>query len=393
MHFSFSDIDPAVWGALALAAASACWVLFASMARARRVAKDSEAATAASSGGDGMKLPGVTVVVYARDNAADLEEILPGLLAQDYAGDWEVLVVNDGKAEGVTDAVGLLSATHEAGRRLRLTFIPEEAHNLSRKKLAISLGVKGAKYPFVVLTSAVCRVGSPEWLSRMCRHFAQGKEVVLGWATMAALDKLSDRYDELATATVWLDSALRGAPYRGTGYNLGYSRRLFNEVKGFSRSLNLHSGDDDMFVSEIATGANTAVELSEQSRIEVAAFRPHARWRDERLRHVFTSRFLPKGASLLAGSASLALWVWLVATIGGILMSLPNALPMCFFAALFAGLWIPVCMSWARCGRALGVKLGAWVAWCPMMWHWTRTLGYRLKCGGASRKNYTWLQR
>ncbi len=392
MYFSFNEIDPAVWVAMALAAASACWVLYACAGRARRVARASEAATRAPEA-DGLRQPGVTVVVYARDNAADLEEMLPGLLAQDYAGEWEVLVVNDGKAEGVTDTVGLLAATHEAGRRLRLTFIPEEAHNLSRKKLAISLGVKGAKYPFVVLTSAVCRIGSREWLSRICRHFAMGKEVVIGWATMAGLNRLSDRYDELATATVWLDSALRGVPYRGTGYNLGYSRRLFNEAKGFSRSLNLHSGDDDMFVNEIATGANTAVELSEQSRVEVAAFRPRARWRDERLRHVFTSRFLPKGASVLAGSGTVALWVWLAATAAGVAVSLPNGVPACVFAALAAALWIPMCASWARCGRALGVKVGAWVAWWPMLWHWTRTLAYRLKCGGASRKNYTWLQR
>lgn len=391
MYFSLSNIFPIVWVALAAAVVAAVWALYAGLGRARRVA--AAALAGAEAPDEAAKWPGITVVVYARDNAADLEEMLPGLLAQDYPGDWEVLVVNDGKAEGVTDAVNLLSATSEAGRRLRLTFIPEEAHNLSRKKLAISLGVKGAKYPFVLLTSAVCRVGSPRWLRLMGRHFAAGREVVLGWAPMRGLERLSDRYDEVATASVWLDSALRGAPYRGTGYNLGYSRRLFNEAKGFSRSLNLHSGDDDIFIRQIATGENCAVELSADSRVEVAAFRPRSRWRDERLRHVFTSRFLPSGARRLAGSVTAALWVWLAATVVGVVFSLPNALPSCGFAAVAAGLWIPLCAGWSRCGRALGVSVSPWGAWWPMLWHWRRTLSYRLRCGSSSRKNYTWLQK
>ena len=421
MYFSIYGILPAVWVALSVAVAAACWALYAGAGRARRGARAArfrpasasrtsiaDAAEPAEEEAAGQPeaagFPGVTVVVYARDNAADLEEMLPVLLEQDYPGQWEVLVINDGKAEDVTDVVNLFSTRIETGvcQRpasaaregfLRVTFIPEEAHNLSRQKLAVSLGAKGARYPFLVLTSALCRIGSRQWLRRMCRHFAEGREVVIGWAPMRGLESLADRYDEVATASIWLDAALRGKPFRGTGYNLGYSRRLFQEAKGFSRSLNLRAGDDDIFIRQIATGENTAVELSEQARVEIAAFRPRARWRHDRLQHAFTARFLPKGAALLAGSASLALWVWLGATVAGVVFSLPNWMPSCAFAAVALGLWIPLGIAWRRCAVALGVRLPARTLWWPMLWHWRRTLVYRLLCGRASRNNYTWLQR
>lgn len=394
MYFSIYNIMPVVWVSLAVAVLAAAWVFYAGVGRASRVAKAARKADEEPAGDE--SLPGVTVVVYARDNAADLEEMLPAVLGQDYPGQWEVLVVNDGKDEGVTDVVNLFSTrmSAEAGRPpLKITFIPEEAHNLSRQKLAVSLGVKGARYPYLVFTSAQCRIGSREWLRRMCSHFASGKEVVIGWSPMMGLERLGDRYDEVASASIWLDAGLRGKPYRGTGYNLGYSRRLFNEAKGFSRSLNLRAGDDDIFINQISTPENTAVELSEQARVEISAFRPHARWRHDRLQHAFTARFLPGGASSLAGSATLALWLWVAATATGVVFSLPNWMPSCAFGALALGLWIPACRAWSRCAGALGVRMSGATLWWPMLWHWRRTLVYRLLCGRPSRNNYTWLQR
>ena len=63
----------------------------------------------------------------------------------------------------------------------------------------------------------------------------------------------------------WIGDALAGHPWRGNEYNLVYRRDLFFRNKGFSRHLNLRQGDDDIFVKEIATAANTAVELSAES--------------------------------------------------------------------------------------------------------------------------------
>ena len=87
------------------------------------------------------------------------------------------------------------------------------------------------------------------------------------------------------------------------------------------------------------------------------------------------------------------LWLWLAATVTGIVFSLPNALPGCIFSLIAIALWWLLGLSWRKTADAMGIRLNAFAAPWLMLWHWTRTLRYSLTCGKASRRNYTWLQR
>ncbi|MDE6403682.1 MAG: hypothetical protein K2K86_07730, partial [Muribaculaceae bacterium] len=84
----------------------------------------------------------VSIVVYARDNSARLEALLGDLLSQTYSAPYEIIVVNDSGGYACSDVVTRLSLRHA---NLRMTFVPEQAHNLSRKKLAVTLGLKAAR--------------------------------------------------------------------------------------------------------------------------------------------------------------------------------------------------------------------------------------------------------
>ena len=81
------------------------------------------------------------------------------------------------------------------------------------------------------------------------------------------------------------------------------------------------------------------------------------------------------------------------AVVTGIVFSLPNALPACFFAALVPALWIPLVKAWRNAGAVLGIGLSAWKLPFVMMGRWRRSLNYGLRCGRTSRRNYTWLQK
>lgn len=122
---------------------------------------------------NGHTLPPVSVIVYACDNSRRLARMLPEVLAQEYPGEFEVVVVNDGSSASVNDVVTLLQATHS---NLRQTFVPVEARNLSRRKLAISLGIKCARHDNLVLTTAACVPASGRWLRLMGRHFVDGRD-------------------------------------------------------------------------------------------------------------------------------------------------------------------------------------------------------------------------
>lgn len=388
MYFSIYNILPVAYAAFAVLSLAMLWLL---LCYRRRVASVSTAAREADAAlPAGGTLPPVSVIVYASYNAGDLEETLPLILAQEYPGEFEVIVVNDGSSSELSDVVKRYAHDYP---NLYQTFVPEKAHNLSRKKLAISLGIKAARTDYVVLTEACGRPRSRRWLQLMARHFASGKEVVLGWGRISGLKSAMKAFDQVATGTTWLAAALAGNPYRGTALNIGYSRRLFFEAKGFSRTLNLHHGDDDLFVNQIATAENTAVELSPAARISARAENPAAMWREEKLRHAFTARMLPKGARRFMGFSTTMMWAWVVSAVVCVVFTIPNLLPGCVVLALCAALWIPLTMAWRRTGKALGVRLRPVILWWMMLWRWIPDLRARLRCASAERRNYTWLQK
>lgn len=381
MYFALDNILPVVWICLGVALAAMIYLL-AAYRRFTRLRPPEEAPLP-----DDDRLPGVSVVVYARDNASELRETLPEILAQDYPVEkMEVIVVNDGSVDEVTDVVNHLGQSHA---NLYITFVPDEAHNLSRKKLAVSLGIKAARKEVVVMTTAECRPASRQWLRHMAAPFP-GSEVVLGWAAIDNLHGPMLRFDEAARGTTWLSAALNGHPYRGIGFNLAYRRATFFEAKGFSRSLNLHNGDDDIFIHQIANCDNTSVVLSPDALMSVSFQKPKAAYHDLRLRHCFTQRRLPKGARRMMGSGTLAMWLWLASVATGVVFSLPNWFPSCLFAATIPALWIPLTVNWLRTGRTLGISLSPALLWWEMLWRWLPDLRCRIACGSSNRRNFTW---
>lgn len=385
MYFAFNNILPIVWICLGVALVATLYLLtfYRNFTRLRSPKSQPETTDDA--------LPGVSVIIYAQDNATDLRTMLPEILNQDYPEDkMEVIVVNDGSVEEVTDVVNYLGQEHH---NLYLTFVPNEAHNLSRKKLAISLGIKAAKKEIAVLTTAECRPASSRWLRLIATPFTAAggsHDIVLGRAVIGNLSNAMLRFDEVARLTTWLSKALHGRPYRGIGFNLAYRRDIFFKAKGFSRSLILQNGDDDLFINQITTRENTAVVLSEDALMTVHFQRPKAAYNDLRLRHCFTQRYLPKGAHRVLGSGTFALWLWLIATAIGITFSLPNWFPASLFIATIPLLWIPLTINWLRTGRALGIKLSAPLLWWEMLWRWIPNLRCRIACGARDRQNFTW---
>lgn len=365
------------------------WLLVPYRRRITLKAPDDDAEAEPQRDGE-TKLPALSVIVYAAFNADDLEQMLPLVLRQEYPGEFEVIVINDGSSLDLADVVKRLQNEYP---NLRHTFVPEEAHNLSRKKLAISLGIKAAKHDYIVLTTAGCKPASLQWLRLMGRHFAAGKQVVLGWSRISGLRKAMPAFDQIATGATWLSAALGRHPYRGTGNNLAYARKLFFDAKGFSRSMNMHNGDDDLFVNQIVTPDNTAVELSPGARMSVRYYDPLKAWREMKMNHAFTARFLPKGARIFMGFSTIMMWVWIAAIAVAAVFSIPNLLPSCLLILLIPALWIPLTKSWQTTGLTLGVRLAGALLWWQILWRWTADLKARFLCNRGERRNYTWWQK
>lgn len=309
---------------------------------------------------EARECPGVSVIVYSVDEPDRLQELLPMLLDQEYDGEYEVIVVNEGDSLRVRDVIEAMNTVHH---NLYLTHTPDGARNLSRKKLALTLGIKAARYPVIAVTTADATIPSRRWLALMTEPMGTDsrREVVLGYSTAPADDDNAPgarmrAFDNLADSTMWLSDALYGHPWRGTGQNLVYRRDLFFRSKGFSSHLNLRHGDDDIFVSRIATADNCAVQLAGESIVTVAGDNCPSAARLRQRRRRFTRRFISRRPRIVA---QLGWWSYLTALAAAVAAAaLPPYSTGAFIGAGIAlTVWLPVSLVWRRAARALDSRM------------------------------------
>ena len=96
--------------------------------------------------------PGISVIICAKNEEKNLEQFLPHILQQDYP-EYEVVVVNDSSTDDTENVLMQLAAQYD---QLRYTSIPADDKLKRGKKLALTIGLKAAKYDHVLLSDADC---------------------------------------------------------------------------------------------------------------------------------------------------------------------------------------------------------------------------------------------
>ncbi|GBU08749.1 glycosyl transferase family 2 [Bacteroidales bacterium] len=231
----------------------------------------------------------VSVIICAQNESQNLSKYLPSILSQDYPV-FEVIVVNDGSTDESEEILGQLENTY---KNLYRTYVPSEVKSLSRKKLAVTIGAKAAKYDLLLFAEASSEPVSKDWIRLMARHFDSEKSVVLGFSAFSKSQGFFNKfavYDNLFTGMQYLSLALLGRPYMGVKGNMAYKKELFFSHKGFYKHLNLQAGEDDLFINEVATRSNTAVEISQES-ITVNHLNDLSIWREMKISRATTQRY------------------------------------------------------------------------------------------------------
>ncbi len=242
----------------------------------------------------------ISVIICARNEAANLEKYLPSVLEQDYP-EFEVIVVNDCSTDDTDEIIGKYLKKYP---HLRTTTINQDRKFTHGKKLAVTVGVKAAKNDLLVFTDADCRPVSKDWLKLMQRHFNKKISIVLGYGGFFPEKSLLNnyiRYDTMMIAIQYFSYAIAGFPYMGVGRNMAYRKSLFFKNKGFANHYHLQSGDDDLFVNETADKSNTAVEFSENSHTRSAAKPTFLSWIEQKQRHISTAKYYKKKHKRLLG--------------------------------------------------------------------------------------------
>lgn len=239
---------------------------------------------------DGAVWPGVSVVIATKNEEFNLKDKLGFFLEQDYP-EFEVIVVNDASAD---DTEYVLKAFSKLYPNLKTVNIVENVNKFKGRKFPISLGIKAAKYDYVVLSHADCQPAGFEWLKEIMSGFAGGRSVVLGYASCKQDKGLFNKivqYDNVRTAINYIGLAFCGQPYMGDGRNLAYKKNLFFKAGGFTKHYNLTLGDDDIFISSVANSQNTKVVLSPESFVSFELKRNKGDWRKLKKERFASRRF------------------------------------------------------------------------------------------------------
>lgn len=334
-------------------------------------------------------LPSVSVVVYATPDCEGLAETLRSILEHNYPGPFDVIVVNDGGSEDVKDIVNILNNSY---KNLFITFVPDEAHSLSRRKLAMTLGVKSARHDCVVFTNAGVRIESKEWLRKMIGPFAAGKQIVIGYCAMLpGCDPNGMRtFDRVATAATYLGSAIGGSTYRANNNNLVLSKKMFLENKGFSRSLNLHGGDDDIFISEVSTPDNTAILLDRDTILFFETSNPAKYHRLTKASHIFTGRRLSKPGQLMMSFGSWCRTIGITSGIAAAITALPSLIIAIGVFVIFIASCIIMAMTWKKSSGALEENLNYRTAPFYATIRPVYNFYYKIVSFATRRRNFTW---
>lgn len=288
-----------------------------------------------------QELPPLSVIICTREESENLRDNLIAVLEQDYP-QFEVIVINDDDTDESEDYLTLLEEKYP---HLYHSFIPDSSRYISRKKLAVTLGIKASKHEWLVFTDAKGLPQSNQWLRLMARNFTSRTQIVLGYSGYErGKGWLHKRvcFDNLFTSVRYLGFALAGHPYMGIGRNLAYRKELFYQQKGFYTHLNLQRGDDDLFVNRAATSENTRVETDTNAIVRVQPVARAKDWREEKISYASTARLYQGAQRWLGGLETLTRLAfhgaWIAALVIGILNShgLVAGIACLFFLIRFA---------------------------------------------------------
>lgn len=266
----------------------------------------------------------VSVIICAKNESENLKKKLELFANQQYAK-FELVLINDRSTDDTLDIMESFKETYEERLKFRnitvkIVNIQENEQFWGSKKYALTLGIKAASNELLLFTDADCEPVSPLWIQEMVAGFSGDKSIILGYGGYrniknSFLNKII-RFETLMTAIQYFSYAKIGIPYMGVGRNLAYTKTRFFAARGFANHMHLRSGDDDLFINQIATKKNTEVCYTTNSFTISEPKRSFNDWSLQKRRHISTSGFYKFHHKLLLGLFYFSqILFWILATL------------------------------------------------------------------------------
>jgi cellulose synthase/poly-beta-1,6-N-acetylglucosamine synthase-like glycosyltransferase len=238
-------------------------------------------------------LPLVSVLVPARNEAANIGVLLTALRAQQYPASRTEIIVIDDHSEDRTAAI--VQAFSEV-TLLRL----QEDGIIAYKKKALEKGVAVASGELVLCTDADCIPG-PHWVEQLVAGYQKSRAAFI--AAPVLLQYRENWLGYLQALDFMVLQGITGAGLRSghllmaNGANLAYPKMIFNKVNGYAGTDHIASGDDFFLLHKIADHYPERIVYlkSKQAIVTTAAQETWSGFLQQRIRWASKSTHYKKG--------------------------------------------------------------------------------------------------
>lgn len=243
----------------------------------------------------------LSIIICAKNEANNLEKNLPYILKQEYSN-FEIVLVNDSSSDETLEVMEHFKASNS---NIKIVDVKSNETFWGNKKYALTLGIKASSHDFLVFTDADCKPNSNNWLAEVSSKFSNQKAIVLGYGAYSkkkySLLNALIRFETITTALQYFAYAKLGIPYMGVGRNMAYRRELFFNNNGFNSHMAIKSGDDDLFINEVANAKNTDIIVTKESFTISEPKNSFKDWALQKRRHVSTAKFYKSKHKFLLG--------------------------------------------------------------------------------------------
>ncbi len=215
-------------------------------------------------------LPPLSVILAPHDEPDAISRNLPAIMAQKYPAGFQIIVVVE-EGEGETADI-LKRFQHQLDKEpsdcsLYITYIPQSSRYVSRKKLAMTLGVKAAKTEWLVMTEPTSKPASDTWLQTMAENCTNSTQLVVGYGGYEDEASAFKRFERLNSAYYLMREAAQGNAYASLAPNIMIRKSVFMKQNGFLGNLNLIHGEYDFLVNKYSEEGKVALETRDAAWI------------------------------------------------------------------------------------------------------------------------------
>ncbi|MFO7447705.1 MAG: glycosyltransferase [Ignavibacteriaceae bacterium] len=273
-----------------------------------------------------------SIIIAAKNEGRNIPGLIESLKNLNYPSEkFEVIIIDDNSSDNTFELTKQLSSELK-------NFSVIAAGDNKRypgKKGALDTGISKAEYPYILITDADC-IPSEDWLTYYSGRFSEGYDIVFGpapfYQTNSLMNKISC-FENLRASLLVFGAAELNFSYSAMARNFGFKKSSFENIGGYSNTVETLGGDDDLLLREAVKHKMKIGTINHPGAFVYSIARESLdRYLKQKKRHTKTSlHYLP--------SRQLLLTIWHTINIFALFYPLismnPDFIPL-FFLKLFA---------------------------------------------------------